>query len=64
MGIDHDVMTGRFSHCVEVVVYDPLAVMMFAVRKDVSDITALDSIVAIAVHKIVSGFHMTLVVAH
>ena len=64
VGIDHDVMTGRFSHCVEVVVYDPLAVMMFAVRKDVSDITALDGIVAIAVHKIVSGFHMTLVVAH
>ena len=62
MGIDHYMMLGRFLYCEKIMVDDGLAVVMLPVRDDIADITALDRIVAVLVHKVVGRFHMTLVI--
>ena len=64
VGIDHNVMFGCLGHGIEIVVHEPLAVMVLAVRQYVADIAALDGIVAVLIHKVVGGLHVTLVVSH
>ena len=63
MGIYHNVMFCSLFNGVEVMIVSPLTVVIFSARKDIAYITALDGVVAILVHKVVSGFHVALVVA-
>ena len=62
VSVDHNLLFSGFFDCVEVVVVGPLAVMSLAFGKDVSDIAALDSVVAVFVHQVVGLIHVTLVV--
>ena len=62
VGIDHYVMPGGFGNGIEIVVYEPLAVVMFPEGKDVSDIAALYRIITISVHELVCLFHMPFIV--
>ncbi len=64
MGIDHYFMLGCLGHGIQVVVVTPLPVVMLTTRNHVADITALDRIVAIFIHKFIGLLHMALIVAH
>ena len=64
MGIDHHFMSGGFGKDILIMIYDGLTVMMFSEREDFSDISGLDGIVAIFVHKVESLVEVTLVIAY
>ena len=64
MGIDHDLVLSRLLEGKEVVVDKRLAVVMLAYREDIADITALDGVVTVLVHKVKGLVEMTLIVAH
>ena len=64
MGIDHDMVLRSLLHGIEIVVVQPLSVMMLAKRQDITHVTALHSIVAVFLHKVVGGIHVPLVIAY
>ena len=64
MRIDHDMVVSSFFHTIEVVVVDPLAVVVFSVRHDVSHISALDGRVSIIDHELVCLVEMALIIAY
>lgn len=64
MAVDHYMLVGGFLHGVEIVVVGPLAVMVLALGEDIADVSALDCIVAILVHQVIGGIHVTLVVGY
>ena len=64
MGIDHDMVLRSLLHGIEIVVVQPLSVVMLAKRQDITHVTALHSIVAVFLHKVVGGIHVSLVIAY
>ena len=63
MGIDHDVVLGSLGNTIEIMVVEPLPVVMLSTRNDIAYIAALHSIVAIFVHQIIGSLQMTFIVA-
>ena len=64
VGVDHDVVVGGLLHGIEVVVVQPLAVVVLSAGDDVAHIAALDGVVAVVDHEAVGGIEMSLIVAH
>ena len=64
VSVDHNVMLCRFCNSIEIMVYHPLSVMVFATRKNIADIAGFNSIISILVHQLVCLFHMTLIVPY
>ena len=62
VGIDHDVVLGGSLDDMLIVIVHKLAVVIFAARDDVADISRLDSVVAILVHQAEGILHVALVV--
>src|SRR5688572_18735411 len=64
MSVHHDLVFSRFFNSILVMIVDPLAVMVFTTGKDVAYITALYSIIAVFLHKLISCIHMALIVPY
>ena len=64
MSIYHDLMLGSLCDSIEIMIVEPLSVMMFATRNHIADITALHRIIAILIHKVVCRLHVSLIVTH
>ncbi len=64
VGVHHNLMLGCFGDGIQIVVVEPLTVVVFAARNHISNISALDSVVAILVHELVGLVHVALIVAH
>ena len=64
MGIYHNMVFCGFGHSVEIVVYQPLAVVVFSVREDVTHIAGFHGIVAVVAHQLVCCLHVPFVVAN
>ena len=64
MGIDHDMVLRSFLHGIEIVVVQPLAVVMLAKRQDITHVTALHCVVAVLLHEIVGRIHVSLIIAY
>ena len=62
VSIHHDVVLCRLCHSIEIVVVEPLAVMMLASRNHVTDITAFYGVITIFIHKIICGFHVAFII--
>ena len=63
MCVYHHVMLCGLCDGVEIMVVQPLSVMMLSERQYITDISALDGVVTIFVHKTVCGLHMTFIVS-
>ena len=63
VGIDHDMVLRRLLNAIEVVVVDPLRIVGLASRHDISDIAGFHGGVVVAVHELIRGIEMALVVA-
>ena len=64
MGIDHYLIFGGLGDGIQIMVYHPLAVMLFPARKHISDITGFDGIVAVVFHKCICCVEMPFVVSY
>jgi hypothetical protein len=64
MTVEHDLMLGSLLHHVHVVVDERLAGVVLADRKDIADITALDSVVSVFVHELESLVEVAIIVAY
>ena len=64
VSINHNMIVGSFLDGILIVVVNPLAVVVFATRDDVSHISAFHCLVAVCVHKCVCRIHMSLIVAY
>ena len=62
--IEHYLVFSSLLHHIHIVIDERLAVVMLSDRKDITNITALDRIIAILVHKIKSLIEVTLVVTY
>ena len=63
MRIDHDMVLSSLGHTIEIVVVEPLTIVVLATWDDITYITTFHGIVAILIHQAVSSFEMTLIVA-
>ena len=63
VGIDHDMVLRRLLNAIEVVVVDPLGVVGLASRHDIAHIARFHGGVVVAVHELIRGIEMALVVA-
>ena len=63
MGVDHHLVLCSLGHSIEIVVHHPLAVVVFAPREDIPDITALHGIIAVVVHQLVGLLHVPFIIA-
>lgn len=64
MSVDHDFVIGSFGYGIEIMIYHPLAVVVFAARDDITHISTLYSIVAVVCHELVSFIHMTFIISY
>ena len=62
--IYHDVVFGRLGNAIEVVIIEPLSVVMLATWNNVAHITTLYRIVSIFVHQVVCCLKMALVITN
>ena len=56
-------MFGSFLNSIEVVIYRPLAIVVFATWNNAAYIATFYRVITVVIHQLVSLFHMTLVVA-
>ena len=62
--VNHHVVTCGFLNGIQIMVYHPLSVMVLATGQYVTHVSALYGVISIFVHELISGFHMTFVVAN
>ena len=62
VSIHHDFMIGCFLHCIEIMIIQPLPVMMLTAWDYIAYISALHSVVAVIFHKLVSFVHIAFIV--
>ena len=64
MRIDHDMMLGRLADGVLVMIVHVLAIVVLAARENLAHVTGLDRVIAVLVHEVVGGIHVTLVIPY
>ena len=63
MGVDHYFVVGLL-HGIKIVVVGPLTEVVASGRNNLTNITALHSVVAVVLHKLIRFVHTALVVAY
>ena len=63
VSIDHDLPLGSLLHHIEVVIDQPLTVVVLPVRDDVADVAGLDTRVVVLLHQVKGSIQVTLIVA-
>src|SRR5690606_16309785 len=64
VSIDHNFIFGCFFYSILIMIYNPLAVMVFASGQNIAYITTFYSIIAVVNHKLISFVKMSFVVAN
>jgi hypothetical protein len=55
MSIDHDMMLGSLCHTIEIVIVQPLTIVMLTTRNDIAYIATLYRIVTILIHQVIGS---------
>ena len=63
VSIDHDLPLGSLLHHIEVVIDQPLTIVILPVGDDVTDVAGLDARVVVLLHQVKGGIQVTLVIA-
>ena len=63
MSIDHDLPLGSLLHHIEVVIDQPLTVVVLSVGDDVTNVAGLDARVVVLLHEVKGSIQVTLIVA-
>ena len=62
--IHHNFMIRSFLHRIQIMIIQPLTVVVFTTWDDIANISTLHRIVTVIFHKLISFIHMTFIVTH